>query len=147
MPIRMVKDPNNKRPKRKIRTRNQSNLSGGGAGGGLGSIISTVLPFLLKKPKLLLILAVVGIGGYLLFGKSCSGPNSGGGVSDIVSNLFSTGGEFNKEVYESTEIYEPLADNVKNPLPEKVSLLKYAPKKIESRTTGFLCCMGQCLCS
>lgn len=137
MPIRMVKDPGNEKPKRKVRTRSQSNLSGGGVGGGLGSIISTVLPFLLKKPKLLLILVVVGIGGYLLFGKSCSGPDSGGGgVADIVSNLFSTGGEFNKEVYESTEIYEPLADNVKNPLPEKVSLLKYAPKRLNQGQQG-----------
>lgn len=134
MPIRMVKDPGNKGSKRKVRTRGQSNLSKGGSG-GLGSIISMALPFLLKKPKLLLILAVVGIGGYLLFGKSCSAPSGGGGM-DIVSNLFQTGGEMDKDVYEQVEIYEPLADNVKNPLPEKFSLLQYAPKRLNQGQQG-----------
>ena len=97
MPIRMVKDPGNKRSKRKIRTNNQSNLSSSG-GSGLGSIISLVLPFLLKKPKLLLVVVVLGAIGYLFFGKGCSVPNIEG--VDVVKNLFQTGGEFNKEKYE-----------------------------------------------
>lgn len=130
----MVKDPGNDKPRRKMKTRGNSNFSGSG-GGGLGSIITTVLPFLIKKPKLLLILAVVGIGGYFLFGKSCSSSNGGGGM-DIVKNLFQTGGEFNKEEYEKTEIYEPLADNKKNPLPEQVSLLKYAPRRLNQGQQG-----------
>ena len=129
----MVKDPGNKRSKRKIRTNNQSNLSSSG-GSGLGSIISLVLPFLLKKPKLLLVVVVLGAIGYLFFGKGCSVPNIEG--VDVVKNLFQTGGEFNKEKYEETEIYEPLADNKKNPLPEYVSLLKYAPKRLNQGQQG-----------
>ncbi len=133
MPIRMKKDPNqgrsnSRRPSRPLRNR-------GGSGGGLGmNVISMLLPFLLKKPKLLIIVAVVGIGAYLLFGKSCSSSSSL--PMEQISQLFSTGNTFNKEAYESVEIYEPLADNIKNPLPEKVSLLKYAPKRLNQGRQG-----------
>lgn len=137
MPIRMVKDPGGNKPKRKIRTRNKSNFKGGGGsgiGGLVGGLLPSLLPMLMKKPKLLII-AAIGIGAYMFFGKGCSSSNSGGGIADIV-NQFSTGGNFDKEVYESTEIYEPLADNVKNPLPEKVSLLQYAPKRLNQGQQG-----------
>lgn len=136
MPIRMVKDPGNDKPRRKIRTRNQSNFRGGGGSGigGLGGLLPSLLPMLLKRPKLLLI-AAIGFGLYMYLGKGCSSSMSGGGVADLV-NQFSTGGTFDKDVYESTEIYEPLADNVKNPLPEKVSLLKYAPRRLNQGQQG-----------
>lgn len=134
MPIRMTKDPGGNK-QRKLRTRSQSGgRTGSSVGGGLGSIISIVLPFLLKKPKILIPIIIV-VALYMFFGKGCSSSEEHQS-SNMISNLFSTGGEFNKEVYESTEIYEPLADNVKNPLPEKISLLKYAPKRLNQGQQG-----------
>lgn len=132
MPIRMVQDedPNGGKKKRRVvRRQSSSSSSGGGIGGaGLGKAAGALLPMLMKKPKLLIILVVVGIVLFFLFGKGCDTSSlmdqSGG-----VSNFFQRGGELNKEVYEETEIYEPLADNKKNPLPERVSLLQYAPKR------------------
>lgn len=128
----MVKDPGNNRPRRQRKTSSRnSSMRGGGSGmaGGLGNLVGVVLPYLIKRPKLLIGLIVVAVIGYFAF-KSCS-PDT-----NIVSSLFNTGGEFNKEVYESTEIYEPLADNVKNPLPEQVSLAKYAPKRLNQGKQG-----------
>ena len=134
MPIRMVEDdPQGGKKKRRVVRRQSASgnsSSGGGIGGGLGKAAGALLPMLLKKPKLLLILAVVAVVLFFLFGKGCdtsalTGGDNGGGIS----NFFNRGGELNKEVYEETEIYEPLADNKKNPLPERVSLLQYAPKR------------------
>ncbi len=121
------KRSNNRRPSNSMR-------SGGRSGGGVGiNVISMLLPFLLKKPKLLIIVAIVGVVAYLFLGKGCSSSSL---PLDQISQLFSTGNSFNKEAYESVEIYEPLADNVKNPLPEKVSLLKYAPKRLNQGRQG-----------
>ncbi len=131
MPIRMKKDANQKRsstrkPSTSMRSRGRS--------GGLGmNVISMLLPFLLKKPKLLIIVAIVGVGAYFFLGKGCSSSSL---PVDQISQLFSTGNSFNKEAYESIEIYEPLADNINNPLPERVSLLKYAPKRLNQGRQG-----------
>lgn len=131
----MVEDDPQGNKNKQRRRRSVSGASSGGPnlGGGLGSIVGMVLPYLIKKPKLLIILAVVGIGGYLLFGKGCSQQ---AGAGDVVSNLFQRGSVLDKEVYEQSEIYEPLADNVKNPLPEKTSLLKYAPRRLNQGKQG-----------
>lgn len=133
MPIRMVEDdPQGGGKKRRVvRESNSANPSGGlgglGGGGGLGKVAGALLPMLLKKPKLLIVLVVVGIVLFFVFGKGCdtSALSDSGGIT----SLFSRGGELNKEVYEQTEIYEPLANNKKNPLPERVSLLEYAPTR------------------
>src|SRR5690606_37924641 len=39
-------------------------------------------------------------------------------------------------VYEETEIFEALADNKKNPLPERVSLQKYCPTPVNQGQQG-----------
>lgn len=142
MPIRMVEDDPQENKKRQRRPRtNQRGFSGGGRslGGGLGGLVTTLLPMLLKKPKLLLIVAVIGIGAYFLMGKGCSSSpvanNGGGAIQNVIAN-FVRGGEMDEKIYEEVEIYEPLADNIKNPLPEKVSLLKYAPKRLNQGRQG-----------
>lgn len=128
MAIKMVKDdPNGSEQD----YRNKSNRSSGG-NSGAGSLVSSVLPMLLKKPKLLLGLLAVGVVLYFVFGKSLMQQVP----MDQLSSLFSTGGKFNKEIYENTEIYEPLADNKKNPLPERVSLEKYCPKRLNQGKQG-----------
>lgn len=130
MPIRMVEDDPQGGGKRRSVRRSSSNSnsnSGGGLGGGLGNIVGALLPMLFKRPKLLIVLIIIGVVLFFLFGKGCDTSSLPGG-SDGVTKFF-RGGELNKEKYEETEIYEPLADNVKNPLPDRVSLLQYAPKR------------------
>lgn len=132
MPIRMVPDKKGKSRRsqpRRTTSSNRRNSGGGfqGGGGGIGNIIGMLLPMLSRNPKILIIVAVIGVGAYFFMG-GCEGnaggdPNSQGGIS----SLFSTGGEFDQEIYDDAEIFEPLADNKKNPLPEKVDLGEYCP--------------------
>ncbi len=127
MPIRMVEDePGGNSSSNSGGSSNgrKSFAGGGGVGGGLGNILGAVLPMLFKRPKLLIVLVGVGVLLYFFMGRGCSSPISdgGGGISNFIR-----GGEMDKEIYEETEIYEALADNKKNPLPERVSLQKYCP--------------------
>lgn len=130
MPIRMVEDdPQGGGKKRRVRSKSSggNSMAGGGMGGGLGKVAGLILPMLMKKPKLLIIVAVIGVILFFVFGKGCDT----GGLAEKAGGItsFFKGGELNKKVYEETEIYEPLANNKKNPLPERISLLKYAPKR------------------
>ncbi|MDX1349986.1 MAG: C1 family peptidase, partial [Putridiphycobacter sp.] len=64
----------------------------------------------------------------------------GGTASNAISTLFSTGLDMDQKVYDKAEVFEPLADNIKNPMPEKVSLLQYAPKRLNQGQQGS--CVG-----
>jgi hypothetical protein len=76
--------------------------------------------------KKILLLLVAAAAAYFLFfrNSSCSGTN-------VVKNLFSQSGySFSPEQFKKANVYEGLADdNTKNPLPESVSLLKFAPDR------------------
>lgn len=118
MPIRMVDDSNDQFD-------NSNDNSGGGGGGrntggGGGGGILAFLPLLFglfrKSPVLAILIAVVG--GYFYF-KGC------GGVSSTASGL-SLGGLLDPQQFAKAQIYEPVDDG-KNPLPESVSLVKFAP--------------------
>lgn len=126
MPIRMVDDENsssqNDIPRRG---------GGGGGGGGIGgSILSMLLGLVFRNPKLLVpILLIGGIG--FLFLKFCGGGN-------VASNVlaFATGCDMKQEVYDQAQVFEPLAFNDKNPLPESVSLQKYCPEIMNQGQQG-----------
>lgn len=127
MPIRIVKDRE---------TNTQDNYPGGGGGGGgqlpgglNGGCLTALLPLLLKNPKLLLIVAAIGIAMYFFGGKNLL--QSAGG-----SDLFSMGADLNQQMYDQAEVFEPLADNVKNPLPERVSLENFAPDRLNQGRQG-----------
>lgn len=129
MPIRMVPDEGRSDNNNAPMPRRPS--GGGGGMGGLGSLLPSLLGLLFKKPKLLLVLAILA-GLYWFF----IGRNSGGG--DIVSQLagLSTGATLDPAVYDNAEVFEPLADNVKNPLPERVSLEKFCPPRLNQGQQG-----------
>ena len=131
MPVRMEKDPdkNSRRDNYPGRGRRRS------SGGGGNNPIVYLIPMLLKRPKLLLVVAVLA-GLWYFFGGNCNGLEGGGVAQEVVSNLFSTGLEYSQEKHEATEIFEPLADNIKNPLPEKMSLEAYAPKRLNQGKQG-----------
>lgn len=130
MPIRMVEDENN--------NSSPNNFPGDGrrGGGGGGNIITALVPMLFslfrKNPKTGFLLLAVGVGLYFMFGRSCN-------VSSVAS-LFNTGANFDPAQYDNVEIFEPLADNTKNPLPEKISLEKYAPARKNQGSQGS--CVG-----
>lgn len=126
----MVEDDpqGNKRSQRSSRSSSGSSGFSGSGSGLIGSLISNLLPFLIKKPKLLIVLLIIAIALYFFMGRGCS-------VGDVASN-FMRGGDLNKEVYEKTEIFEPLADNKKNPLPNSVSLKKYCPTPLNQGRQG-----------
>ena len=122
MPIRIKRDDNQE----SYSPRSGGGGTGGGGGGGLMQFIPLLIGLFGRNPKLLLIIAVIG-GGYMLFSKGCGGLS--GGDPTAQSGGLATGANFDIQKYASTEIYEPLADNKRNPMPERVSLLEYAPTR------------------
>ncbi|HSU29284.1 MAG TPA: C1 family peptidase [Chitinophagaceae bacterium] len=120
MPIRMVDDP---------RDPNEQDDGGGGGGrsnfpGGGGGIMS-LLPMLLGlfKGKGIIVLLVIGAAAYFLLGRGNCNPSA-------VQKLFSESGyNYSPEEFNKASVYEGLEDDAgKNPLPEAVSLLKFAPQ-------------------
>ena len=128
MPIRMEDDPQDQPDF------NDSDNSGGGRRGAGGGGLLSFLPLILGLfsgggggKKIILLLIVAG-GAYFFFSRS--GCNTSSTV-DNVKNLFSKSGySFSPEQFKKANVYEGLeADNTKNPLPEAVSLLRFAPDR------------------
>lgn len=124
MPIRMTDDPVDP---------NQQDDSGGGGGrrpvfpGGGGGGIGSLLPLILGlfKGKGIIFLVILAAGAYFLL-------NKGGGcnVADIAKQFSQSGYNFNPNEFNKASVYEGLEDDAdKNPLPEAVSLLQYAPAR------------------
>lgn len=139
MAIRMVKDDNQPQQQRKI-----PGSGGGNRGGGGGNIITMLLPLLLglfkKNPKTGCLVVIIGAAVLYFAGGNLFNTNGGeGGVN--ISDIFNTGASFDAQKYDETAIFEPpITDNAKNPLPEAVSLLKYAPDRKNQGSQGS--CVG-----
>lgn len=135
MPIRMTKDDNG--------SSGSDNFPGGGGGGGnrggggFGSIIPLILGLLFKNPKLGFIVLIIG-GGLYYFSGGCGGGNAVNNESNNAS--LATGCDMKQEVYDKAEVFEPLADNVKNPMPERISLEQFAPARLNQGQQGS--CVG-----
>lgn len=112
MPIRMVDDPNDN-----YSNENENTGRGGGGigGGGFIQFIPMILGLLIRKPILLLVIAVIG--GFMYFQNGCNSSN----------NLLqlATGGILDPQEYKKASVYEAL-DESKNNLPEQISLLRFA---------------------
>jgi hypothetical protein len=118
--------------------------SGGGRGGGgsIGSLLN-FLPLILGLfgrrggrgggrgkggcgSGIFILLLLAGGAYFLLNNPSC---NVGSPVADVVSQ-FAKGGILDPNEFKKASVYEGLEDdNTKNPLPEMVSLLKFAPDR------------------
>lgn len=125
MPIRMVPDENNRQNKQNKFPRNNQNAGGGG--GGIIRILAMALPFLIKKPKLLLLVAVVG-GLWYFMGDGCSLLPTAD-TSSVDNSGLTRGADLSPEEYDKAEIYEPLAEKSTNTLPERVTLEQYCPPR------------------
>jgi len=115
--------PENNRPKKKS---------------GLNPILlflPIIIKFLIKRPKLLFPILIVG--GILYFFRSSIFSNEQ--IDSVTQNLF-MGLEMDEKVYEKSEIYEPLAVSYKSSVPSRVSLEKYCPTRKNQGTQGS--CVG-----
>ncbi len=134
MPLEMVDDPQDKQDY------NDNNSGGGGGGRGFsgGGGLLNFLPLILSMfggrggGKGGILLLVLAVGGFFLFQKM------GCGNTSTISNLFSQSGyNFNANEFKKASVYEGLEDdNNKNPLPEAVSLAKYAPGPGDQKQQG-----------
>ena len=129
MPIRMEDDPQDQ--EQYSDNSNTGRGGGGGAGGGMGGLLS-FLPLIFSLfrgggggKKIIILLLVVAGGAYFLFNnKSCN-------LVGTAQKLFSQSGyNFSPEQFKKANVYEGLeADDTKNPLPESVSLERFAPDR------------------
>lgn len=133
MPIRMTDDPQDQNQNDYNDDRGGGGRRPNSPGGGGGGLIS-LLPMLLGlfKGKGILLLIALAVGAYFFLGKgNCN-------VADIAQSLFSQSGySFNPDEFNKASVYEGLEDdNTKNPLPEAVSLLRFAPERANQGQQG-----------
>lgn len=130
MPIRMTDDPHDPNQNDYNDDRGgRSNVPGGG-GGGLFSLLPLLLG--LFKGKGIILLLVLGAGAYFLLGRgNCN-------IQDLAQSIFSQSGySFNPAEFNKASVYEGLEDDQgKNPLPEAVSLLRFAPQRGDQGQQG-----------
>jgi len=146
MALEMVDDPQDNNDNGGSGGGGGGDLGSSGGGGGLGSLLG-FLPLIFSffgnrnsggnssgngksgcGGSTLIILLVVAVAAYfLLRNQSCTGGLAT--ISNAVSK-FTTGGKLDPNEFKKASVYEGLEDdNTKNPLPESVSLLKFAPNR------------------
>ena len=125
MPVRMVDDEPGQDDYNDNGGGGGGNRGGGGGGGGLFNLLPLVL--LLFRSKAGIVVLVLGVAAYFILGR--------GGCGNLfnqaqANSAFSTGGKLDEQEFAKASVYEGLtADDVRNPLPEAVSLLKFAPDR------------------
>jgi Papain family cysteine protease len=124
MPIRMTDDPAESDDSGGGFEGGPSSGGGGRGGGGIFSLLPLVFS-LIRGPKSLLLVILLGIGGWFLLGRG-GGCNSAGIVQQATQ--LAMGGILDPRQFDKTKVYESLSDDDnKNPLPESANLQKYAP--------------------
>lgn len=139
MPIRIEED----QPQPNRRDENVPNPNNNREGGSNPFLIfiPMLLANLFKNPKQAIFLLLVGVAIWYFLGQgSCSMNDLGGLTNQDPNNPFTMGLDFNQEKYDATQVFEPLASNNKNPIPESVSLEQYAPKRLNQGRQGS--CVG-----
>lgn len=134
MPVRITRDSNTNNGDDNYPNNGGGGTSGRGGGGNnfFVQIIIWLFTFVFKHPKVGIPLIIVAGLAWFFFGR--------GSVATNASSSFSTGCSMKQEVYDQAEVYEPLADNTSNPLPESFSLEKYCPQRLNQGQQGS--CVG-----
>lgn len=110
----------------------RSNIPGGG-GGGLFALLPLLLG-LFRGKGIIWILIIAGA-AYFLLGRG--GGCNLGTVSDVANMFSQSGYGYDPNEYNKASIYEGLENNDnKNPLPEAVSLLRFAPQRGDQGKQG-----------
>jgi Papain family cysteine protease len=132
MPIRMVQDDPNSQEEY-IQEDNQQAQTGGGGGFNFGSILFfiPVIKWLFGRPKLLMLAAAL-VAVYFFVVKPMFNGSTGSGPNRT------TGANFDAKKYDSTEVFEALDNSAlaNNALPERVSLEKFAPQRLNQGEQG-----------
>ncbi len=131
MPIRMEKDdprPSGQDPRRP--NRNENN------GGGLGRLLPFILLFVLKRPKLILPLLIIGGLWYFFF---YDGGNAITTYNNEDQTTFSFGATLDQEQYDKAKVFPALASG-STQLPSSVSLQQYVPRRMQQGRQGS--CVG-----
>lgn len=101
---------------------------GGNAGSGcLTAFLPIILRFVFKKPLIAIPLLIVG--AFFLYQGGFIGGGQTSSTSPSSANQLATGAELNPQEYDKAEVAAALSEYEKNPLPEMVSLLQYAPAR------------------
>lgn len=134
MPIRMTDDPDGQN--NSDQGNGSSNFPRSGGGSGLFSLLP--LLFGLFKGKRLILLIAIGIALWFFMGNNGGGGCGNFTIADAAQQLFSQSGySYNPDEFNKASIYEGLEDNNnKNPLPEAVSLLRFAPRRGDQGAQG-----------
>ncbi|MFK7949787.1 MAG: C1 family peptidase [Saprospiraceae bacterium] len=107
-------------------------------GGGGSNILTKLLPFLLmiffKKPKLGIAILLIG-GGLYYFGAL-----DGFIAPEQSQSELSTGSPYDEQKYDETNVFAALASDHKNSFPSQMSLLQYAPPRLNQGRQGS--CVG-----
>ncbi|MDT8402571.1 MAG: C1 family peptidase [Bacteroidales bacterium] len=134
MPVRIRKDQNASGPQKSIPRQGGSSYRGS-SGGLITALIPLLVNLFKKNPKTAIVLIIIGVVGFFLLTKTSNTADTA-----LQSMLFGTGLEMDEAIYDEAEVFEPLADNIKNPLPEYVSLLEYCPERLNQGGQGS--CVG-----
>jgi hypothetical protein len=103
-----------------------------GGGGGIGALLPLLLG--LFKGKGIIVLLVLAVGAYFLLGRGGCNVST---IQDTIAKFSQSGYSFSPEQFNKASVYEGLEDDKgKNPLPEAVSLLKYAPPRGDQGQQG-----------
>lgn len=132
MALHMVDDPQDQQD-----DYNENTGGGGGRRPGGGGNLLGLLPLLLtlfKGGKGMIFLVILLAGGYFILSKGGCNNNT----ASTIQSLFSQSGyNFNPDEFKKASVYEGLEDdNNKNPLPEAVSLARYAPQRLNQGRQG-----------
>jgi C1A family cysteine protease len=110
------------------------------SGGGIGNFLFLipVVGWLLKRPKLLLFVGALVAAYFFLIKPMMEGESSTRTAQkEYVGPAPTTGAQFDPKKYDSTEVFEPLdATGMSVPLPERFSLERFAPKRMNQGEQG-----------
>jgi C1A family cysteine protease len=124
MALHMTDDPQDQQDYNENSNTGGGHSRGGGGGGGLLNFLPLLLMLFKGGGKGGILILLLVAGGYFLMRQgSC------GGISQAAEQ-YSKGGMLDPNEFSKASVYEGLADdNVKNPLPEAVSLRRFAPDR------------------
>lgn len=125
MALRMVDDPQDQQDYNENNdSGNERRMPGGGGGAGLLNFIPLIFSLFRGGGKgSILLIILIAAGFFLMRNGSCNQ------VSQAISQ-FTTGGRLDPNQFKKASVYEGLEDDAqKNPLPERVSLRRFAPER------------------
>lgn len=137
MPIRMTDDENQQPDFIPTNDGGGGGQRGGGGvpgGGCMTAFLPIILNLVFKRPLIGIPLLIAG--GFIVFKMGLLGGGGGGSNATPLA----TGAEMKQEVYDQSQVAAALAEDEKNPLPEFVSLEKFAPARMDQGEQGS--CVG-----